>query len=551
MLRTIAKRAHGELGAGLANRLRGNDTHCLTQVDRRPAREIAAVALAAHARGGLAGEHRADTQLLHAGRDDRLDLRLFQQRPLRNNHIVRRRIAHVLGRRATKNSRAERGHHRARIDDSAHIDAFGGAAIIGRDDAVLRHVDQPAGQVAGVRRLERGVGEALAGAVRRVEVLEHGEPFLEVGDDRALDDLARRLRHQAAHAGKLAHLRGRAARAGMRHHVDRVDLGGVAVLSLRRDLAHHLIGDLVTALRPGVDHLVVLLALGDQAVVVLLLEFLGEFARLLNDLPLRGRHDHVVLAERDARLEGVVEAERHDPVAEDHSLLLPAVAVDLVDHVGDFPLGHELVHDVEGNLGAPRQHVAEHHAARRGVVQAPDLLALLVEAFPAVLDLGVKIDRLGVQGMLDLGHVAEHARPLLARVLAHQREIVEAEHDVLRRHDDRRAVGGMQDVVGRHHQHARLELRLERQRHVHGHLIAVEVGVEGRADERMQLDRLALDQHRLEGLDAKPVQGRRAIEHDGMLADHLVEDVPDLRLFLFDQFLGLLDGRRQPLGVEA
>ena len=38
---------------------------------------------------------------------------------------------------------------------------------------VLRHVDQTAGQVAGVGGLERGVGEALAGAVRRDEVLEH------------------------------------------------------------------------------------------------------------------------------------------------------------------------------------------------------------------------------------------------------------------------------------------------------------------------------------------------------------------------------------------
>src|ERR1700745_2603759 len=60
------------------------------------------------------------------------------------------------------------------------------------------------------------------------------------------------------------------------------------------------------------------------------------------------------------------------------------------------------------------------------------------------------------------------------------------------------AVGGVQDVVGRHHQHARLELRLQRQRHVHGHLVAVEVGGERGADERMQLDGLALHHYRLQ-----------------------------------------------------
>jgi hypothetical protein len=41
---------------------------------------------------------------------------------------------------------------------------------------------------------------------------------------------------------------------------------------------------------------------------------------------------------------------------------------------------------------------------------------------------------------------------------------------------------------------------------VDGHLVAVEVGVERRADQRVQLDRLAFDQDRLEGLDAQAVQ---------------------------------------------
>ena len=83
------------------------------------------------------------------------------------------------------------------------------------------------------------------------------------------------------------------------------------------------------------------------------------------------------------------------------------------------------------------------------------------------------------------------------------------------------------------------------------HLVAVEVGVEGGADQRMKLDRLALDQHRLEGLDAEAVQCRRAVEQHRMLADHLIEDIPDFRLFLFDQLLGLLDGRGQALWLQG
>src|SRR3546814_4221612 len=82
------------------------------------------------------------------------------------------------------------------------LEAALGSAVVLDDDGVLGDVDQTARQVAGVGGLQRGIGQALAGAVGGVEVLQHGEAFLEVRDDRRLDDLARRLGHQAAHAGR-------------------------------------------------------------------------------------------------------------------------------------------------------------------------------------------------------------------------------------------------------------------------------------------------------------------------------------------------------------
>ena len=53
----------------------------------------------------------------------------------------------------------------AAVDDPLG-DALGGAAVVHRDDDVLGHVGQLAGEVAGVGRLEGRVGQALAGAVR-------------------------------------------------------------------------------------------------------------------------------------------------------------------------------------------------------------------------------------------------------------------------------------------------------------------------------------------------------------------------------------------------
>src|SRR5690606_28063860 len=130
-------------------------------------------------------------------------------------------------------------------------------------------------QVTRVRRLERGVGQTLTSAVRRGAVLEHREALAEVRDDGRLDDLAGRLRHQAAHGGELTHLLRRTARAGVGHDVDRVEarvlhlLTGLGIREgLAPDAAHHLLGDAIGDTGPDVDHLVVALARGDQTFLV-------------------------------------------------------------------------------------------------------------------------------------------------------------------------------------------------------------------------------------------------------------------------------------------
>ena len=76
---------------------------------------------------------------------------------------------------------------------------------------------------------------------------------------------------------------------------------------------------------------------------------------------------------------------------------------------------------------------------------------------------------------------------------------------------------------------------------MHSHLVAVEVRVERVTDERVHLDRLALDEDRLEGLDPETVQRRCAVQQHRMLGDHLFEDVPDLGRHRVDVLLGRLD----------
>ena len=74
-----------------------------------------------------------------------------------------------------------------------------------------------------------------------------------------------------------------------------------------------------------------------------------------------------------------------------------------------------------------------------------------------------------------------------------------------------------------------------------GHLVAVEVGVEGGADQRVKLNGPAVYEHRLERLDAETVERRGAVEQHRAVLDHLFEDVPDLGANALGHALGALD----------
>ena len=126
-------------------------------------------------------------------------------------------------------------------------------------------------------------------------------------------------------------------------------------------------------------------------------------------------------------------------------------------------------------------------------------------------------------------------------VIALVRQIIRAEDHVLRRDRDRLAVLRTQQVVGREHQDAGLCLRLGGQRNVNGHLVAVKVRVERGAAQRMELERAALNQNRLERLNAEAVQRRGTVEHDRTVLDDVFQSIPDLILALVDHLLGGLD----------
>ena len=389
----------------------------------------------------------------------------------------------------------------------------------------------------------------------------HVQAFAEIRRDRRLDDRTVRLGHQTAHAGQLANLRRGTPRAGIGHHEDRVERILLDLLAFTighgrlAKLVHHRLRDFVARTAPDIHDLVVALTLGHQPRCVLRLDFLHLTFGFADDRDLFHRHEHVVGRKGNAAARCQRITRLHELVREDDRLAKSAATEARIDDARDFLLLERLVDERERK--SRRQDLGEQRAADRGVV-ARDLLDLLRRPVRAGLEfdfLDANLDpcvQLGLTRLVGARHFREVREHLAftGSVDLFARRVVETQDDVLRRHDAWLAIGRQQHVVRRKHQRARFHLCLERQRHVDGHLVAVEVGVECGTDQRMQLDRLAFDQHRFERLDAQSMQRRRAVQHDRMFADHLFQDVPDDRFLRLDHLLRGLDRGREAHGFE-
>ena len=147
--------------------------------------------------------------------------------------------------------------------------------------------------------------------------------------------------------------------------------------------------------------------------------------------------------------------------------------------------------------------------------------------FGGVEALTLALDNLVGSGTAGLGH------------------IVQTEHHVLRRNSDRSTISGVEDVVGGQHQQLSLEDSSITHGNVNCHLVTIEVSVESGTHQRVETDGLALDEARLEGLDAETVQRRSTVQQDGMALQDVFKDFPYNRLFAVDDALGRLDSLHQ------
>ncbi|CAN4038227.1 Arginine-binding extracellular protein ArtP, partial [Dysosmobacter welbionis] len=175
---------HGQLGAGFADGLGGNDADRLARTHRLLGGQVHAVALGAHAAVGLAGQHGADhdggvlvnrrvegaaVAVAVVGLDPLVGLQdlgvvLVHHLGAGQQHLAGIGVHHIAHQETAPEPVGELLDHLAVLADLGDLDAVGHVAVLLPDDDILGDVHHAAGQVTGVCGTQSRVGQALPGA---------------------------------------------------------------------------------------------------------------------------------------------------------------------------------------------------------------------------------------------------------------------------------------------------------------------------------------------------------------------------------------------------
>ena len=120
--------AHGQLGARLADGLRGDHAHGLADIDQVTAAQVPAVALATNAVAGLAGNGRTHHHMIDPVLVQDIDPALVQQ-DAGLDHRGAVPLDRVLGQHAPQHALAQWFDHIAAFNDRAHGQPFRGPAV--------------------------------------------------------------------------------------------------------------------------------------------------------------------------------------------------------------------------------------------------------------------------------------------------------------------------------------------------------------------------------------------------------------------------------------
>ena len=437
----------------------------------------------------------------------------------------------------------------------------------------MRNVYKTTREITGVGGLQSGVGKTFTSTVRRNEIFENGQAVSETRFNGNFDLFTLRVHHQSAHTGKLLDLVDGTARARVSHHPDGVELIRFALLFKQfrhfRGSVVPLIDHGVVALFFGKQTSRIFL----RDFAHRFFGFFYDFRLFFGNLHIEyrsgesGKRRILVTSflDRIKNVRGLGRRARSEARFHDSGKMLLADRAFVADKFGvefetKIRLRRIAMHEIEilrqtvvvdksADRGADDTHhfssarlfvqtngsaldrrfafrhvfieIAFAGVRQRQIVEFPFgkfhnalqiHFVLFVRHFRLISDDRFVFRRIYGRNI----HFAVFVRATLRIVFftffaAFDRKAICADNHILRRRHNRFTVGKFQNVIRRKHQKSRFRLSLDAEGKVHGHLVAVEVGVERSADKGRNLDRSALDQNGLERLNGKTVQRRRTV----------------------------------------
>ena len=376
--------------------------------------------------------------------------------------------------------------------------------------------------------------------MRGREIFQYRQAFAEVRLNRRFDDLAVRLTHQTSHTSQLANLFFTTTSTGICHQEHRIHIAGSTTVILFHGI-HHLGRDRFTSVRPGIQNLVVTFLIGNHSTLVVLAVFQHFFLGGGNNLFLGFRCHQVIGGKRQSTTRRLAETQLVHIIQQGDRFTSTQSLVTIGNDCRQATAFHWVVIEVHP---VGQDHV-EHDTTVSGFDDRIRMSFLfcrtrLLAFRQAHFNLGVHVnDALRVR---QVGFVQRREHHAFTRTIwHHQRDEVTTHHRILRRTHDRAAIGRCENIVRRHHQRVSFDLGFDRKRQVNRHLVTVKVSIESFADQWMQVDRIALDQYRLERLDTHSVKRRSTIQQDRVILDHFLQDIPNLFVLALQHLLGALD----------
>ena len=125
--------------------------------------------------------------------------------------------------------------------------------------------------------------------------------------------------------------------------------------------------------------------------------------------------------------------------------------------------------------------------------------------------------------------------------------VIDAQNDILSRHNTGTAICRGKDIVAGKHQYTGFGLGFYRKGDVNCHLIAIEIRIECFAHQWVQLQGLSFNKDGFKRLNTQPMEGGRTIQQNRILLHHFIQGIPYLGYLLFHHLLSTLNRRNEAL----